>query len=459
MKRNLLIVLLILYLQNLAFGQKYDPTYFSKQEIENDLQYLKEKVVSMHPKFLNKVYSENWQIKCDALLNNLADSISFNESFVAMSGLLAGIKDEHTSFNFSYDERRKYMLNGGVTMPFTICVKNNKLFINEYFGENQSHKLEGAELLSINSIESQKLLNDVRILAGTENSECGDQSVERLFGMCYWMLYGEAKEYHLKTAEIDSVVKVKAVSNSRYFELKNKYYPKLNQKAFDLKFSDKNELAILKIQSFYDTKKLASFFEYAFDTIAQNKCANLIIDVRDNPGGRSSAVDSLMNYLINKPYSQYSSISIRVSDEIKNNYKERRPEIYSLIADLPNDSLYQLNDSLFIHTPAYKTSQFRGNVFVLVNGRTLSAAATFAGVIRENKIGEIIGCKPTGGTIRYYGDYLTFELPNTGMKFVVSPKKFVQYGGENPDQGVILGILLDNDDCSIADLALKCKGN
>lgn len=73
---------------------------------------------------------------------------------------------------------------------------------------------------------------------------------------------------------------------------------------------------------------------------------------------------------------------------------------------------------------------------MLINENTYSAASTFAGVIKKFRLGKIIGATQTGGTIKYYGDFLFFKLPNSKMKFFISPKEFIQYGGYNLNQGV-----------------------
>ena len=68
----------------------------------------------------------------------------------------------------------------------------------------------------------------------------------------------------------------------------------------------------------------------------------------------------------------------------------------------------------------------------------------FTGVIKSYRIGKIIG-QDTGEKIHYYGDYLTFKLPHMNLEFVVSPKEFIQHGGENLDEGVSPDIRLCED--------------
>jgi hypothetical protein len=445
MRKLVTLTLAALCITLSCFAEKYTETYFSAKQIKDDLHFLSEKVISMHPLFTDELRKEDWQLKLDSLSKNLPDSISINNSFVLFSKLLSHLEDSHTGFSFPFEERGKYMFDKGVTMPFTVCVKNNKLFVDQFFPENSSRSVAGSQILSINNISSEKLLKDVRALAGTKNSECGDQSVEKLFGMSYWFLYGEATEYELQLSGVDSILKVQSVSNNKYFELKKKYYPQVPQKSNEINFYNNNTCAILSIKSFYDDKKLGAFLAQAFDSIAANKCHNLIIDVRDNPGGRSRSVDSLMNYLTDQHYSQYASIGIRISDEIKSHYQKKKPQSYKLIANSPKNTTYFINDSLLKHIPTPKKSFFNGNLFILVNERTNSAASTFAGLIKEKQLGKIVGRKPTGGTIRYYGDFLAFKLPNTKLEFVVSPKTFVQYGGKDLNNGVMPDIVIKND--------------
>ncbi|MDM8158533.1 S41 family peptidase [Labilibaculum sp. K2S] len=457
MKRTLSFVVMYICLQHLTVAQQYVPNYFAKQEMEQDLVFLHQKLANVHPKFLNKDFAKQWQAKYDLLSGHLSDSISEMESFVILSKLLSEVDDDHTALYFPYSTRINYMKNGGLSMPFSIRVRNNKLYINEYFAEQAVNGIAGAELLSINSIDSKQLLHDVRVLAGNKNGTSGDKSVERLFAMCCWMLYGETKQYELKIAGFDSAVLCKAVTNDKYFELKNKLYPPKKEKSFGLQFSENNEFACLKIASFYDTEKLASFLRHAFDSIQENKCGKLIIDVSDNPGGRSSSVDSLLNYLTSKAYSQYSSISVRPSLELKSKYKESKPDFYKLIAGIPADSLYHIGDSLLIQTPHKTNSPFTGEVFVLVNGRSNSAAATFAGAVKRYHIGKIIG-EPTGGTIKYYGDFLTFTLPCSGLTFVVSAKEFIQYGNRELTEGVLPDFILAAPNSELSEIVLLLKG-
>ena len=104
--------------------------------------------------------------------------------------------------------------------------------------------------------------------------------------------------------------------------------------------------------------------------------------------------------------------------------------------------------------PKRNALSFNGNLYLLTNNTSFSAAATFAGLFKELKLGTIIG-EETGGKISYYGDFWYNKTPNTEITFYVSPKLFIQYGGTDLNRGVIPDYLVQDKDDSIKDFTFK----
>jgi C-terminal processing protease CtpA/Prc len=98
--------------------------------------------------------------------------------------------------------------------------------------------------------------------------------------------------------------------------------------------------------------------------------------------------------------------------------------------------------------------RFEGNLFLLTNTGTYSAASTFAGVFKHLELGTIIG-EETGGTIAYYGDFWFLQTPNSKIKFHVSPKRFVQFGGADYDRGVLPNLQVPDVNDSIIDFTFS----
>jgi C-terminal processing protease CtpA/Prc len=274
------------------------------------------------------------------------------------------------------------------------------------------------------------------------------------FRFYIWMIYGFEKDYDLVIRDTKNQELQLAIPGitSEQFQRNIKRIPQQINELYSFSIDNANKSSIVKISSFGQIESFCAFADSAFSIINKNTIENLIIDIRGNGGGRSVVVDSLMNYLTNKPYTQYRSIEIRVSQELKERYKEKYPDSYEWIGSYAIDDLVIPNMELV--TPLNNKFRFNGNMFLLTDKTSYSAAATFAGLFKELQLGIIIG-EETGGTIEYYGDYWDISSPNTGIAFCIAPKRFVQFGGTDFNKGVIPDYIVENDGDSIINFTYR----
>ncbi|HPW66751.1 MAG TPA: S41 family peptidase [Salinivirgaceae bacterium] len=446
MKNRLLGIFLIL--QSCIYAQEYVPTYLSKNEVKADLKFLKDKLTNIHPLFLDQNFNNQWNEQYSEAYTNIPDSMTFNNCYTMFTSLMATLKDGHSNFAFPFSERVKYMNAEGVTMPFTVEIKNNKIILKECFDENYYIELVGSEILSINEIPANKILERLVNFYGDKNIAIINNNIEKYFGAYFWIVYGSFPQYKIDLLKDggEFLVTLNAVNNQDYFTLRNKFYPQQTEEKYQLNFINSDSIAYLKIKSFADKKVLSDFLDNAFDSIKEKGFKNLIIDVRDNPGGTSDGVDTLLSYLTTERYRQYKSIGLRVSNEIKNIYENKKPELYNMVKHFEDNQLFYYDDTMLVKMPVHRQNRYNGSLFVLIDDKTFSAASTFAGVIKEYNIGKIVGYSATGGTIEYYGDFLLFKLPNTKMEFFISSKHFIQYGGADLDKGVFPSIKIEENE-------------
>jgi C-terminal processing protease CtpA/Prc len=129
---------------------------------------------------------------------------------------------------------------------------------------------------------------------------------------------------------------------------------------------------VLSIKTFLDEflqntgENFAGFLDSAFRILNEKKISRLIIDVRNNQGGNDGNGWLLYSYLTEKPFMYYAS-------------KETVSEIFS-----PKD-----HPELKIHQP--HNNNYTGKVFILENGRSFSASAEFASILKTNQRGIFIG--------------------------------------------------------------------
>jgi hypothetical protein len=437
------ILIYAICIQSVCFGQ-VNYKYFSRTELEQDLAFFSEKLTSIHPLFLDKAVHNAWQDKLLSMKKLLKDSMTQNEFYLLLAPSLASINDGHSYIRMPFDQRVLYTKAGGLAFPFFVDIIDSKIFIAQYCGDDSTLFSGGEEIIRINGVSSADMVLEMQNLFGGSSIANRQKAVATNFRYYIWMIYGFEKNYDLqiKNKQHQKLhVSVPGIS-SEQFQRNIQRFPTRKNDLYSFSMDNTNKSSVLKIKSFGQLDSFCAFADSAFSMINKNRIQNLIIDIRGNGGGRSVVVDSLMHYLTDKPYTQYRKIEIRVSRELKERYREKYPDRYKWINNYAIDELVvqDMNRTF----PSNNKLRFVGNLFLLTDKTTSSAAATFAGIFKELKIGVIIG-EETGGTIGYYGDYWELSTPNTAIIFCIAPKRFIQYGGTDLDRGVIPDYLITNN--------------
>ena len=449
---NLIFIVLCIF--NFPLLGQVNYTYYSKSEVEQDLNDVFEKLTSIHPIFLDNEALTDCQNRFSILKESLKDSMTQNEIYLVLAPLFASINDGHTGILAPTNDRSQYNKAGGKAFPFFVTIKKDSMYVSFYCGNDSTLFCGGEQVLEINGIDATEMVHDMQMLYGGNSIANKQKAIADKFRFLIWMCYGFDENYELTIKnhqqEIHKMI-IPGITSDEFMQ-SIKRRPNQNKEYFEFSINNEKNTAILRIGTFADLEGFCNFADSAFAQIKNSKVENLVIDVRNNGGGRSIVVDSLMNYITDKEYSQYQKIEIRISPELKERYKERYPNRFDWI------NSYAINELLVpkydLTKPQNNNLRFSGNLFLLMNNTSFSAAATFAGLFKELGLGTIIG-EETGGTISYYGDFWYLKTPNTQITFYVSPKHFIQYGGTDLNRGVIPDYLVQDKDDSIMDFTYK----
>jgi len=177
---------------------------------------------------------------------------------------------------------------------------------------------------------------------------------------------------------------------------------------------------------------------------ANGKYHKLIIDVRNNAGGVPYYVyENLIRPFLNESvtYDEVSGLRRKYRDSLtKSELKTLRSVSSGKREHVVNieeiDALkgFDANDWIFYRITRRieprNQYNFNGNVYVLINGFTFSAADIYAGLVKRLGIGKLVGRNTYGSSSAYIApSYL--RLPASGMIFIVETELFI-----NPDGSV-----------------------
>lgn len=181
---------------------------------------------------------------------------------------------------------------------------------------------------------------------------------------------------------------------------------------------DENQIGYIYISRFGDdtdagTTEALMSFKYA-------NIKNVIVDVRDNPGGELPAVLNTLSSFVPK-----DKLMVKIVDK-----KGRETEYRSIS----------------------KSRRLNFNVVVLANENSASAAELFAGAIRDNKAGTVIGTKTYGkGTVQSMLNLKDTPDVNLGDIKLTTAEYFLPCGDQVNKKGVEPNIEIENEKILIDD--------
>jgi len=424
MKSNFLtnkIIYFLLCLSSLLNAQ--ENLIFSKQELISDFEYLYSSMENNHPDLFFHLSESDYQNHKIKVLNSIQDSMSIENFYLQIAPFVSSIKDGHTNINTPITSRVQYMDKGGLAFPLRVNISDDRLFVSVDLSIEQNIPV-GVELLSINDTPVSEILQQMFELKGSEtNNEIKYWEICNYFSTLLWYIYRFENDYNLLISENDEKksIHLQGITQTQFVEIMTLKEESIHTiRPYDFRIDSLQNVAFLDIRSFYDTEGLSDFFKNSFQKIAFYDVDYLVIDVCGNGGGRSASVDSLMNYLTDKPYKQYSKIELKVSETVKILYKERNPFIYNEIKELPNGQIYIYDIPYTV--PSEKNTNFSGKVIIYTDSKTYSAGSTFVSLIECLQRGVVLG--HTGSPKIYFGDFLQLTLPKTQIEYTVSVKRF-----------------------------------
>ena len=227
-----------------------------------------------------------------------------------------------------------------------------------------------------------------------------------------------------KEKKIKSKLKIKRNKKYGYIASRKEYTRNLNFVGKD------STTALLKIRGF-SRGKYKEFYNESFATLDSLKTKHLIIDLRNNFGGRLNEIAYLYSFLTDKEFKMVnpSEVNSRVpflkvlgSNTTPFAMKAFVGLLSPFIATHNLFKTSKKDGKIYYHFKSSKEQQpnplnFRGAIYVLINGNSFSASSILSTQLKGNKRAIFVG-EETGGAYNrtVAGINKMYELPNTKVK-------------------------------------------
>ena len=395
----------------------------------------------------------------DSTEKALEERVSLLEQYRAYCRLIAMVRDGHTGLK-PPDRVFIRFLNERHQPPLDVDLIQERLFV--VYSYRFASDIEiGSEILTINSDSIKTILNKMYKFMPSDgyNKTFKQRMIRNFFWMMYY-LYANDTEYfvmHIRDpngavekVELRGVDLRKSIFKENWQEEKANLYPrKIGYPTLEI--DSAGNYAIFKIGTFHNPNQ-SKYEKIILDHISsvnQSGVENLIVDLRNNTGGRFEPyvlgvfLDEKVKVL---KFDLKNAREGTPADGFNRNegyfimYKKRIKERNEMMSRGINIEQYEFSESVLFD----ESFRFKGNLVVLVNGYTFSAASILASQLKYHAKATIVGEETGGSYLHGNTGQLTNRLGNNFFLTVnplyfqsVVPEYQDYKGGLLPDIEVI----------------------
>jgi Periplasmic protease len=500
MRISLYLIFLVLILNGCistkTYNQRIEKKY-SPKELRQDVDFVKRKLVKLHPDLYWYISKENFDKEFDSLKLAIKDSLTSQEFYYKLAPLVSSVRQGHTRLilnakRYTTKETNDLKISKFGYSPLDkvkFGLYDGKLFVTQNSSWNKDLKV-GYQLCAVNGRPVDSLLAKFRQVVTSDgyNETFLPKYISTNFNaflsknmgrqdslLCSIKVGDTSKTMLLKRIDpadlVKDTVKVKkpkvpltiaqrdsarAERNLRFlqgYDSDEKVYMK------ELTFyKGDSSIAVLKIRSFSEGN-YSKFYRNTFKKLDSLHTKMLVIDLRNNLGGRLNEVENLYSYLsdttiaFTDPAHMTSLRSIYFMP-LRNVPLIAIPFIapfYPLYAIFTTTRVSRSNGEWYYRfsrkrMKLAKEHRFSGKVYVLINGNSFSASSIISSNLKGSKRATFIG-EETGGAYNgtVAGVMPFFKLPNSMLSVRIGVLKVApHYKTEGEGFGIKPDIILSS---------------
>ena len=465
----LLVVLFSISLISCNSVKKYNKTINSKHsvaELHKDVDFTFKKIKKLQPSLYWFITEEKLELKINSVKKSITKPLTSKEFFFVLSPLVSEIRQGHNSVGYPMDKYEKEELKEykKTTNKFGLLSFENiegKVIINKVYDSIQT--LKNSELLKIDNFEVSDLLDKYNGLRSSDGFNT--TFIERRKGIMLQSYYRienptldsvtlklslndsifdttfyrvkkpVEKKDSLKELEIENLSDTakarikKEKKKKRVFETMRGFSKLTKQYTRSYKFLEDSTVGYIKIRGFMNGPYQSLYDEF-FAEIDTAGCSSIVIDLRDNLGGRLAEIHYLMKYLARGEFITMSDMESKTRiPRTKSIWSSNNKPLMVLLKTIVTPFLYtyelvtskKINGIVYHKMNASKPTEpfknsFKGKIYVLINGNSFSASSIISTNLQGSERATIVG-EETGGTFNgtVAGVFKPITLPNSKL--------------------------------------------
>ncbi len=425
-----------------------------------DMTLLKKILEANHPSLYWHTSKENIDLVFDSLYQSVPDSLDEIGFRNHLAVWISSIKCGHTTSLFSKSFIKNINQYRYPKLPLQLKVWGDTMVVIGNAFQKDSLLKRGTIIQSINGKNTAALTTDLFKIISTDGNAINHkyQVLSNNFSDWYKQYYGVDSIYHIKYFDSLGSLQETSIQN---FELPKKNRPKsavipqieqpLSKRALlqlsrrSLQMDTTNATAYMRLTTF-SKGSLKKFFRRSFRSIKKFNISNLIIDLRENGGGKVDNCIKLTKYLINHPFKVGDTV-VATSRKFEYSRYISPSFIYWIAMNFggskaADGSIHYRKYERHYFKPKAK-HHFNGSLYLLQGGYTFSAATMFIANLKGQENVKLVGEETGGG---YYGNSAMhiplIQLPNSKLRISLPMYRLVMDKNRPKGNGIIPDIFV-----------------
>ena len=449
--KNIVILFGTLFLFSCQSTKKFNQQLtqpIAVAQLQKDVDYSYKKLKQLHPKLYWYISKEKLDYKFDSLKKSIQQPMTGLAFYKELSQVVKNVGQGHLSVSPSlpkFTKKEAQAINKKGKSPFSqfdFEYIDNKLIILK--NRSRHTILANTEVVSINSEKPSDLISlfSKRIASDGYNTTFLNRFSAMAFGKLYTNYKGNYQDSLRLVLKLENKDSLFVVNRDTFGSNSNQKKPKLSKKerkekakfnskygfnsdtktfTRELKFLDKDSItAMMSIKGFSNGNS-HNFYEDVFNILSVANTKNLIIDLRNNPGGRLNEIADLYSYLVSQTFVfiyDYEVVSktsflhmnyFKGSGYVTKFFKVLGAPIFYPLFYLKTrkqaSGTYLSNRHSKQSNP--KPNNFKGKIYVLINGGSFSASSIISSNLKSNLRAFFVG-EETGGA---YNGTVAAQMP------------------------------------------------
>jgi hypothetical protein len=418
-------------------------------KLKEDFAIFRQALQEAHPglyRYNTKDHTDSLFAKIEILLDH---EMTQQDFYRVLLPLASQVKCGHTKLHPDNNWSDNYFYGYDKVFPFKLFFQDDKAYITDSY-DNAEGDVRGHEVISINNRPMNEIITNMLPAFFSDGNNTTFKYIEmsRFFSAYYANLIEAPDSFSVICRKGSNIaeLKVPAIPRKTIDLYEKQQTSRETVKApYYLEFPSE-KVALLTISSFWmDSKEMGfkKFLKESFAEINDKGIQHLIIDLRNNEGGKDARGALLLSHLVDKKFRYYDRLEATTDKKYSFSNQARLPSFYGILRILisKTDSgtyLWKHNRNLKMQKP--RKDPYHGRVYVLINGASFSVTSEFAAVTHYLKRATFIGEETGGG---YYGNnsgtFVIVTLPNSRLNLGIPMLAYYTAvrGYQPKDRGII----------------------